>query len=522
MARIKITQENENLLDFVGDEDVDKSYKPTEEFTGGEKVRLLSHGALKGWEDEALAAGKTGFEALIGKVPLSDIPNRYFSRRLGEQKKYEDIKKKNELGALGYEIGGGAVNPITFNPWLDASVTAAGEAKHGLEDIPKFIGETAVGTAVGGTLGKVMHGLGGFVGSSLKDKQSAIADKASKWANVVLDLPEHIGQKYFKNPTKFDESETIADVGKQLFTHGLPASKKGVQEGSQASREILRETAPDIGNTPVLEAIGESISDLHKRYPRMNTPGAEKEFAEQLGQQKKLLEKLEYYETVPDITPDEIKTLAQDLQNSGIYSENLARFTQTPQTNKAAGSIKRSLEEASPEYQEKMLDVAERTRLNKFLEKIGQDEDAFISSLTKTVTNPLKHPSKLRKYKRIDELLNTNFVDRAEHALARDALTKATTQGSKGVVTYTNIAKSFLGDKAGGIVGPIVGMIKDRSGRKAAMKALEIAKKISDGTLREPGKKSMAMKKLLQNPSVENMAALQILEKMNESEGEEY
>ncbi len=447
-----------------------------------------AQGATMGYADELEGALKGAYDVTFGDSKLGQIAERYRANRDTARGRYEKARQDNPGSYLAGEVAGGV--GTAFLPgfgWANAVKGASTAAKIGTAakvgavaglgqstaDITKGqLGKAAEDTATGAAIGGVTQGVLSGIGAGLKHLTPTNA--ARKMSNVFLNTPEEITETYIKNP------EGVLSAPKRFELAGqyddVIAKLKGeVQEGSQASRNILTQEAQTVKGAEIASILNSKADDIAARAEGiMDDP-------ETLAAYKWLKDRAGMYAEKgdADLSTNRVKDILQSIDRSVDFETAPGKFGKIDDTVKKGvrSDVDYLLKGRSPAYAEQMKGVAEDTRLLNEASDIARTPQGLANVFRRLQTDQYGGGQVPREVlERLDKRMGTDILEQAKLSTAREAFDKSVTNGSRNVNFFSNLMKDVPVVK---YAAPIVGGTVDKYGRKLTMGAVDTAVKLN-------------------------------------------
>ena len=452
-------------------------------------LRGAAQGVTMGLADEATGLAEAGGRALFGSDKIRDLLGNYRKYRDESRQNYGYAKEDNPKTYMGSEIGGGIATGFIPGMGLAKGAGLGGKLAHAAKmgglagfgtstsDLSKGdIKGAAVDTSLGAGLGMGVQGLMSGAGAILENIDPRKA--AKKLANVFLNTPEQITEKYMKNPAAVKGAERIYEVGTDFGENALEELKKLTTEGSAASRAILSKEGARIPRAKVAEIYQDAADKILKQSEgiisdpqKLAAYNSFKASAEQFAPTG----------NVDDfISTNRLKDELQSIDRLTDYGIGSGAFGRVDDTLKKG--VRRTLNEelgkTSPAYKAMMPEVAADAKLLEEAKGLAKSPAGF-TNLFKRLARDEYGTGQIPKetLRKIDLRLGTDYVQRAENAMVKEAFDKSITNGSMNVNKFAAMLRDVPGLK---YIAPLVGATVDKYGRKMTMSAVDSAIKLDN------------------------------------------
>lgn len=468
-----------------------------------------AQGASFGFADELEGALRAGRDVITGPSKLSEFPERYRARRDAARADYERARGENPGSFTTGEVAGGV--GTAFIPglgWANAGKAGmlakmAQGAKVGAlqglgtsdADVTKGDSGNAIeDTLSGAATGAGTAGLLDRIGATLKGiTPSSVAKKLS---SVFLNTPEEITDTYIKNPQGVLNAPRRHELAGEY--QGLLDKLKGeVTEGSQASRDILRNEGRVIKGNEIQDILGSEASNIAKRSEGvMDDPSRSaayswlKNLEEKYGpidpekisrNSGQMLE-----DGQRDLSTNRVKDILQTIDRSVDYETAPGKFGKIDEGIKknVRSKIDELLKRESPAYTEQMKQVASDTGLLKDASDVGKSPQGLANIFRRIETDQYGGGQVPRDVlEKFGNRMGTDLLEKAKLSNAREAFDKSVTNGSRNVNFFSNALKEVPIVK---YLAPVLGGTVDKYGRKMTMAAADAAMKL-DQVLQQKG-----------------------------------
>lgn len=451
-------------------------------------LRGAAQGGSFGLADEATGAGEALGSAVFGKDKILDLLDNYRKYRDESRVNYGQAKEDNPYSYGGGELTGGlatavipgfgvAKNASLLNKLLTATGTGAAVGLGtSTADLTKGeLGDLVSDTTVGGVTGAATQG----VLSGLGAAANALVPKnaAKKLANVFLNTPEQITEKYMQNPKAIKNAELIHKVGTEFNDEALEKLKRLVTEGSAESRELLAGEGSTIPKAEVAAIYNKAANQIAKQSEwvisdpqKLAAYNSFKEAASNFSNDIDPVTK----KAIPEfLSTNRLKDELQSLDRLTYYNITKGAFDKVDNTLKKG--VKRTLNEElgkiSPAYKEMMPEVAADAKLLEEATALSKSPAGFTNLFKRLATDEYGTGQIPRKtLEKVDARLGTTYVTRAENAMVKQAFDKSITNGSMNVNKFAAMLRDVPGVK---YIAPLVGATVDKYGRALTMLAVD-------------------------------------------------
>lgn len=453
-------------------------------------LRGGAQGATFGLADEIAGGVEGAGDVLVGGYNLSDLMDRYRARRDESRINFGAAEQDNPLAYGGGQFAGGlattaipGVNFIKGADWLSKAKTAsklgaaaglgASEADLTRGDLGGAAGDVALGGTVGAGLQLGMTGLGSAA-RSLTPR-----NLAKKSANVFLNTPEQITEKYIADPGIISRAEPVYKVGTEFVEEGLPGLKRLATEGSAASRKLLREEGGSIPRSRVAEIYNKAAEDIaDKAEGVISDPqkaAAYKAFKTAARKYSADIDPTTGRRLPDNLSTNRLKDELQSLDRMTEYKIGPGSFGKVDNTLKK--QVRKQLNEElgaiSPAYKELIPQVAEDARLLGEAKDLSKSKSSFTNLFKKLSRDEYGAGQIPREtLEKVDARLGTNYVKRAEDAMIKQAFDSSITNGSMNVNKFAAMGRDIPVVK---YIAPLVGAAVDKYGRKMTVAAVDKA-----------------------------------------------
>lgn len=500
-------------------------------------LRGLAQGGSLGFADEITGA----LEALLTE-------KSYEQARDESRANYHAAQEANPMTYGAGEIGGaigtafipgaGALNAGKAATFMGRAGLAA--AQGGLTGLGQSEADNAkdmaIDTAKGAALGAAMQGVGEkvaapalkYVGSKVAQGSKVLGKAGSsiedmllkKGAKTIANIDEDVVAAYLKNPEAINNAMTREQLAERIFGRSyseldpedfanlpLALQKKfgdnGVAGGLQKLRSKISEADSEAwsklggaAEVPKTDVLDDALHSLEAKIlgtdkisgGRVGNMGVGGD-AQQLKAIHDALDEInvEYGDLISE---SDLKKIVQALRDKAYTEAGSARSGNAAEGLKSvASSLDAVLKGANKSYAEAMLPVADMTSLESYLrgrlvdQSNPENYDKFFSQLSrwKNADDSSLFKKSIRK---LDKFAGTSLSSDIDNTLAKEAFSKADTQGSR---------KTMLGTVAGGAAGTIFGggpigsvvggMVGAGVGQYADRYAGDIVKKLLDGKI---------------------------------------
>lgn len=449
-------------------------------------VRGVAQGATMGYADELTGLAGAAKETLFGGKDFSQFGNIYRTERDSSRSNYEKARKDNPKLFTTGEVGGsiatslipglGIAKGAKFIPAVLKAGAIGGIQAGGLSnsDITKgegtdFVKDVVPGVATGGLMQGAFSGIGA-IGRSLKP--TTIAKKAG---NIMLGAPEDAMERYIKNPDAIKNADSLSDLASKLSDVADDLKTASIQ-GSKKSREILKESGKTVRSSSIQKILRDKADEITKSFEGVEGSASKVKARDYL-----LREAEKYGKKDVELSANRIKDLVQDLEDGANWQTSPGVFNEFG--NRVAKEMRHSVDQilkGDNKYAEAMKLVAKDTDLVNRLSPLVKNSD-----ITKNTMRAIGRGKKEEAFALMDEIdqhLGTKFVESIQNSLAKEALSKGATNGSRHVNLYKTIGEFFgenfqiiPGNKA---IGAMIGATIDKYGPEMATQAIDMAVKI--------------------------------------------
>lgn len=497
-------------------------------------ARGVAHGALSGFSDEGEGVLRTGKQVLTGEIKpqsLSDLVTAYRSNRDIARGKNEQALEDNPISYTGGEVLGGVGS--AFVPGLNFAKGATLAAKLGTAakagalaglgtstaDLTKGeISDAATDTAAGAAIGTAVQG--GLSGLGAAVKSLTPTNVARKLSNVFLNTPEEITDTYIKNPQGVINAPRRFEVAEKY--QGLLGDLKGeVQQGSKASRDILRDEANIVKGSEIANIYNQKAEQLAKR-----SEGVWDE--QQLAAYNWLKDKASQYAPTKGegaiidrkLSTNRVKDALQAIDQSTEFETKAGKFAKIDDRIKTEirHDIDQLLKGRSPAYTDQMKEVASDTRLLGDASDIAKTPQGLANVFRRLQTDEYGGGQVPRKtLEAFDQRMGSDILEQAKLSTAREAFDKSVTNGSRNVQFFKGLLENipYIGKPLGAIAGGTV----DKYGRQMTMAAVEAAGGLNEIYQREGIQQFIAKSKPIRDAALKGnpaaIATFQILSQSN-------
>jgi hypothetical protein len=340
------------------------------------------------------------------------------------------------------------------------------------------LSDLAVDTGVGGLIGAA--GGAGFQGGAETLRKTGIADYlaqrmnpqyvAKKVGKAFLGAPEEATERYMQRPDLVNAAPERREITQQMLGK-LDESKRRIVEGSQKSRDILAEELPTVEGWEIQRELGKVTKPLRKRME-----GVEDD-PERLAALMDLEARAGKYGG-KTVSGSRVKDLVQSLQKGADYEVQAGKFARPDKytMQEAAANMNAFLKKNSPGYAEEMEKVAgDTTAHNTFSDMFQTDKG--LDNLFQRIQKDRSF-GELEKLQAYDERFGTDFVNQLKDSYAREAFDKGSTQGSRKVNYFGDIAENLPEPLKFGVKS--FGMVADPYGPKIAKMSIDAARNIDE------------------------------------------
>lgn len=471
-------------------------------------LRGAAQGASLGYADELTGALEAAGDVLTGKARTQDILDQYRKRREESRLAYKTAQQDSPYWYGGGELTGGlattAIPGLSFAKGASLGSKLGTAAKLGAAvgggaseaDLTK--GEAAdlatdvgLGAAAGGVLQGGLSGLGAAA------RQLSPTNVAKKSANIFLNAPEQITEKYMRNPQAIKDAELIHQVGTGFTEEALPALKRLTTEGSKASRELLKQEGKTIPRARVAQIYDEAAEEIAQKSEGIITDpqkaAAYKAFKQAAKKYSADVDPTTGQALPEALSTNRLKDELQSLDRMTEYKIGPGAFGKVDNTLKK--QVRKRLDEElkgiSPEYAKMMPEVAADAQLLGKATDLSKSPAGFTNLFKKLARDEYGTGQIPRKtLEAVDARLGTNYVQRAENAMVKEAFDKSVTQGSMNVNKFAAMLRDVPVIK---FIAPLVGASVDKYGRKMTMAAVDNA---------------MALQRVAETKSAQELSAL--------------
>lgn len=334
--------------------------------------------------------------------------------------------------------------------------------------------DTLAGTAVGGLGGAAFQGIAETlrktgIADYLAQKMQA-RELAKKMGKAFLGAPEEATERYMQRPDLVNAAPERRQITEQMLGK-LDESKRRIIEGSQKSRDILAEELPTVEGYEIQRELSKVTKPLRKRME-----GVEDD-PERLAALMDLETRAGQYGG-KTVSGSRVKDLVQSLQKGADYEVQAGKFARPDKytMQEAAAQINAFLKKNSPGYAEEMERVAGDTAAHNTFSDMFQT-DKGLDNLFQRIQKDRSF-GELEKLQAYDERFGTNFVDQLKDSYAREAFDKGSTQGSRKVKYFSEMAEKLPEPLKSGMA--TFGMVADPYGPKIAKMSIDAARNIDD------------------------------------------
>jgi len=369
-----------------------------------------------------------------------------------------------------------------------SQVSDKGSAK--LSDV---VDDTALG------LGTFRAGQGvGKAATKAAELTAPIGKKAGLVAGrVVTGLPEDVIERYISRNAQVRGAKSLETIAEDT-TGAVKDLGKRVSRGSGESGEILAREGVIVPTGPIK-------SNLDARIAQFEEGGLFTREAEiEVAKLKDLRTRLEKF---PTLEGKQAKEFLKQIDGIAYPQQGAADITPrlTREFREVRKGVDEQAKELSPAFKEKMSQVASDSKLLDRLSPGFSSDEASYSSLNRIARE--KAPFRDRTLKDLGEATGNDFSEAARDAMAKDAFTKPSVNGSRNVQVLRDVPW----------IGPLLGYAADYVARPGAAKAIDIGVAMKDALAKSSVPAKFA--KVLQDAANQGPAKLvmthQMLMKLN-------
>jgi hypothetical protein len=442
-----------------------------------------AQGASFGLADEVEGGVKAIKDVLGSDYKLGDALGRYRVNRDGARAKYEKARQDNPSVYTTGEVAGSAATALVPGlGWLNAAKgaktaavlgkAATGGAIAGFgtsnADLTKGeVGSAAEDVGMGAGAGILGHGIVSGAGKLARTLTPTTV--AKKLSNVFLNTPEELTETYIKN------KEGVLNAPRRFELAGeyqgiLDKLKGEVTEGSQASRQILRDEGNSIPGADIAALLKSKADELATRSEGVwDDP-------QQLAAYKWLQDNAEKYGQVEvPLSTNRVKDTLQSIDRSVDFETAPGKFSSIDSQIKGdvRSKIDELLKSQSPAYADQMKGVAADAQLLNQASEVAKSPQGLANIFRRLETDQYGGGQAPREtLEQLDKRMGSDILEKARLSNSREAFDKSITNGSRNVNFFSNMLKDIPVVK---YAAPIMGGTVDKYGRKMTMGAVDTA-----------------------------------------------
>lgn len=453
-------------------------------------LRGGAQGVTLGFADEIAGALEAAKDVAVGPTKFENLLDQYRKRRDESRLAYKAAQQDSPYWFGAGEFGGGLATTAIPGMALAKGASigqklgtaaklggavglGAGEADITKGDIGGAAGEAAMGATTGAVLQGGLSGLGAAA------KSVTPTNVAKKLGNVFLNAPEQITEKYMRDPAAIKGAPLIHEVGTEFAEEAVPALKRLTTEGSAASRALLAKEGKTIPRSRIAQIYDQAADDiLEKSEGVISDPQKAAAYKAFKQQARKFTQDVDPVtgEVIPEnLTTNRLKDELQSLDRMVEYKIGPGAFGKVDSNLKkqVRKQLDTELKTLSPEYKKMMPEVAADAELLNKATDLSKSPAGFTNLFKRLARDEYGTGQIPRKtLELIDQRLGTNYVQRAENAMVKEAFDKSLTQGSMNVNKFAAMLRDVPVIK---YIAPLVGATVDKYGRKLTMAAVDSA-----------------------------------------------